>query len=134
MADIRVALAAALQTMPGIGQVSPYMLASPTPPSAHVYPGSTTYDAAFQRGLDEWRFTIQVFVALTTDVGSQQTLDVMLAPGSGVKKVVEADKTLGGACADLRVESCSGYRQYVFDGRGPLIGAEWTVVIRASGI
>jgi hypothetical protein len=141
MADLttmRTGLAANLSTLTGI-QVSPYMLANPTPPTIHLYPGGPAgdieYDLAMARGLDQWTFTVQAFVALAADIGSQVKLDQFIAPSGAqsVKAALESDDTLGGTVASVQVVSCSGYRIYVAEGRGPMIGAEWHVEILATG-
>jgi hypothetical protein len=112
------------------------MLANPTPPAIHVFPADVLYDLAMVRGLDKWTFTVQGFVGFTTDIGAQVTLDLWLAPsGSGsVKVALEVDATLGGLVADTTVVDCSGYKVYVTEGRTPVLGAEWTVEILATGI
>src|SRR4051794_6804851 len=98
LTEIREALAANLDTLPEL-QVSPYLLSNPTPPSAEVQPGVTDYDLAGSRGLDRWRFTVRVFVGMTTDIGAQKRLDRMLASSGteSVKQALESDSTLAGA-------------------------------------
>src|SRR4029077_10195860 len=126
----RQGLAANLSTLQGI-QVSPYMLANATPPTVHLYPGGAagdiTYDLAFQRGLDNWPFTVQAFVGLTSDIGAQALLDTFIAPSGSqsIKTVLESDSTLGGLVNDVTVVSCTGYRIYRRDGAAPVLGAEW---------
>lgn len=140
--DIREALADAIAsvTLPGYSdfQVSAYMLANPTPPCAWVVPGgpsgSIEYDKAMQRGLDQVPFTVQVFVPLTVGQAAEQLLDALIEPSgsSSIKAAIEADRTLGGACDSLRVRSCSGYRQYILDGKPPQLGAEWLVDVHVT--
>jgi hypothetical protein len=138
LTEIREALAVNLDVLTDV-QVSAYMLASPTPPSAHLYPGGGAgeieYDLAMGRGLDRWPFTVQVFVGAAADVGAQKRLDVFLAPSGAqsVKAAIESDKTLGGLVQDVRVVSCDGYRAYTFDGRAAVLGAEWHVEVLATG-
>lgn len=134
LTDIRDAIAANLSAITDF-QVSAWMLANPTAPSGHVFPGPTTFDVTAGRGFDQLELLVQIFVAQNSDRGAQENLDEYMA-GSGarsVKQALESDPTLGGACADLRVTGCSGYRQFVFEGRAPLLGAEWTVDIYAPG-
>jgi hypothetical protein len=116
-------------------QISAYLLSSPTPPAIQIYPAETEYDLAMGRGLDRWTLTVQAFFALTSDVGSQVSLDALLAPAGplSVKQAVESDSTLGGLVDDLSVVSCTGYRVYVRDSGGPVLGAEWEVQVLASG-
>jgi hypothetical protein len=122
---------------PGDWQIKEYMLANPTPPAGHVFPGETEFDKSSARGSDKQIMYLQIFVAdATGDLGQQQILDEFLK-GSGrksVKEALERDRTLGGACDTLRVVSVSGYRRFVFEGRPALIGAEWRVEVIGSGI
>lgn len=130
--QIRIALADAVkQAMPD-QQVSPYMLASPTPPAVHLYPSNVDYHKAFSNGLEPITFEVQAFVPDSSgDVGSQKNLDRYLDPGSptSLKVSLEADPTLGGLVNDLTVRSATGYRQFVTQGRGYLLGCTWTVDI-----
>lgn len=138
LTQIRQGLAANLSALQGI-QVSAYMLASATPPSAHIYPGGAagaiTYDLAFQRGLDLWPFTVQAFVGLTSDIGAQVLLDTFIAPSGtqSVKTVLQSDRTLGGLVDDVQVVTCTGYHVYRREGAAPVLGAEWHVTVYASG-
>lgn len=137
LTDIRTGLAANLRAIADL-QVSAYMLSQPTAPSAHVFPGGAAgdieYHQAMRDGVESWPMTVQVFVALSADIGSQVNLDAYIASSGArsVKAAIEADTTLGGAAQDLIVVSCSGYRQFVFEGRPPLLGAEWHVRIYAN--
>lgn len=129
MEAIRVALASNLSSIEGV-QVSPWMLANPTPPAIHVIPGPTEYHATMGVGGAEWwEFTIQAFVASVSDIGSQKRLDRMLdSDGSeSVFAALESDRTLGGECDDLIVTLRSGYQVFVPQGRSEVLGAEWTV-------
>jgi hypothetical protein len=148
LAAIRTGLAANLASIAG-NQISSYMLANPTPPAIHVYPADITYDLAMGRGLDEWIFTVQAFVAVVGDIGAQKTLDAYLAPSGSqsVKAAIEADLLLTkrlrddgsvqtgqpAAASDVQVVSCTGYRVYAMEGRPPVLGAEWHVEVLATG-
>lgn len=135
LADIRAGIAEALSDVEGIGQASPYMLSSPSPPCAHVFPADVNYDEAMHSGHDEWVLTVQALSSLTSDVGAQQLLDEWIAPSgvASIKQALETDETLGGAAFTTVVESCTGYREYtVADGR-VVLGAEWRVVVTAAG-
>lgn len=134
LAQVREGIALNLSTIADV-QVSAYMLGNPTPPAIEVVPEQVTYDLAFQRGMDQWNVTVRAFVGLTTDVGAQKRLDLMLASSgaNSVKAAVEASPTLGGAVDDLRVTRASGYRTYTFEGRPPVLGAEWAVEVFATG-
>jgi len=129
MAALREALATNLSSLPNV-QVSAYLLANPTPPSIHVVPGMTEYHQTFGGNTAEWwEFSVQAFVAAVQDIGAQRRLDEMLddSGASSVKVAIESDTTLGGACDDLIVLRRTGYQIYTPDGRGAVLGAEWTV-------
>ncbi len=131
---IREGIAANLETLNGVQQ-SAYLLANPTPPAAEVQPGEIEYDLAMGRGLDRWNLTVRVFVGFTSDKGAQIRLDKMLAPSGvdSVKAAIEAEPTLGGACDDLHVKRCTGYRLYNRAGQAAVLGAEWEIEVLASG-
>ncbi|HXO86433.1 MAG TPA: hypothetical protein VN803_13015 [Gemmatimonadales bacterium] len=141
MAAICEALAANLSGIDGL-QESGYLLANPTPPAAEVEPGPIKYDRAAGRGLDDMRFLVRVFVGLTTDIGAQKRLYRMLAStgDDSIKTALESNRTLGGLIDDLWVSNCSGLKLFVREvtagrgsAQGPLLGAEWTVQILATG-
>lgn len=141
--ETRIAIAARLQDHFGDEiQVSPTMLADPTPPAAHVYPTPVEYDETMGRGSDDWSFTVQVFVSdAGGDEGAQELLDEYIEPFGprSVKEALELADTddgrvsLGGVIFDLRVERCEGYRLYVREGRAPVLGSEWTLDVTAPG-
>lgn len=150
LTSIREAMAASLSGLDNV-QVSAYMLASPTPPTIHLYPGGPAgdfeYDQTMRRGLDLVPFTVQAFVALGNgDLASQRNLDAFLATSGtqSVKAALQAPDstdengndtvTLGGLIEGLHVVRCLPYQQFVFEGRGPLLGAEWHVNVYAPGV
>lgn len=125
--DIRKALAASLEGTVE-GQISAYMLASPTPPCAYVFPDETEYHQAFDNGAENWGLVVRVLVSDVFDQGSQETLDQYLASDGplSVKAALEADDELGGIVSSLMVERTTGYRQYQV-GTGMALGADWIV-------
>ena len=127
---IRIALANALKVIPGL-QVSPYLMANATPPCAQVTRGPVIYDLTMQDGLQRPNFTIIVYVALVSDLGSQKLLDRYLAAtGSlSVKAALEADTTLGGLVQDLHVTGATGEQPYARDQGGPVLGSDWAVEV-----
>ncbi len=140
LALIRQALADQLASVTGT-QVSAYMLASPTPPAIHVFPGGPAgdfeYHAAMVDGTEIWPFTIQAFVPGTSDIGAQKNLDsyIQSTGSQSVKAGLEGgDSTLGGIVLDLIVERCIPYQVFVFEGqRAPCIGAEWHLQVYVQG-
>lgn len=134
LTEVREGLAANLAAITPL-QVADggYILSSPSPPASEIFPGgpagSIVYDKAMQRGLDVIPFTVRVYVSLVSEIGGQKNLDEYLEPSGpmSVKAALESDTTLGSAAEDLHVVSCTGYRQFLFEGRPPLLGAEWHV-------
>ncbi len=136
LADIRIGLAANLETIEGC-QVSPYMLSSPTLPCLYIIPNEAgvQYDMAMARGLDEWSLAIVALTGAAGDRGAQELMDELLAPSGpkSVKEAAESDRTLGGTVADLRVVSQSGYRYLIREGGSTTLWVQWTVQVIASG-
>jgi len=129
MADIRAGLIANLSTIPNV-QWSPYMLASPTPPAGHIIPGGIDYDEAMHRGYDATTMTVQVFVGLVTDQGSQVVLDQYLASSgiNSVKAAIESDITLGGKVSACRVTNASPFQVITLSER-QVLTVSWTVYV-----
>ena len=123
LAQIRAGIAANLSVIPDV-QVSAYTLGNPTPPCLWILGPETSYDLTMHRGLDMVTITVQGFVALAADAGSQVMLDEMVSPAGAmsVKQAVEADRTLGGVVSDLWVTRQSAYRVL----QSPPIGASST--------
>ena len=142
LSEARIAIAAKLTEGIDELQVSPLMLSDPTPPAAHVFPTPVEYDETFQRGADDWTFTLQVFVSTGAgDEAMQLLLDEYLEPYGprSVKECLEVPDaedgsvTLGGVVGDLRVVRSEGYRLYVREGRPTLFGSEWIIEVSAPG-
>lgn len=122
-------LATNLSTIDGV-QVSAWMLSSPTPPAIHVIPPAIEYHQAMQDGFNELTFTVQAFVALGTDIGTQKRLAQLRAPtgSSSIKAAIEADRTLGGVVKDLIVRSSSEPEVFVQAERQMLV-SDFTVTV-----
>lgn len=127
---IRAGLAANLSAIAGL-QVSPYVLANPTPPFAMIDNGEIDYDEAMGGGLDVLNFLIVVGVQFTTDQGSQVTLDALRDPLTGIKHYVETDLTLGGACDTCRVTKASKPQVRPEQGGPQVLVCEFTVEVEA---
>lgn len=132
-AAVRAALKTNLEA--GLGttdyQISCYQLGQPTPPAFEISPVETTYDVAMGRGADSHEWVVRAFVAMSTDRGAQERVDLLMAPGS-VKAAIESDCTLAGQVDDLRVTGVRGPIQWQREG-GVVLGAEWTVELTAAG-
>jgi hypothetical protein len=135
VSDVRKAIAAALAPISEELNVNPYAAAQPVAPGIQIIPPGVAYDYSFQRELDEWTFVIQGFVALTDEVASQALLDELCTPGgpASVKDLIEADRTLGGTVATLRVLDQSPGRMVERAGSGPMLLVEWRLQVFAKG-
>ena len=133
-AQIRDALAAAISNgVAGAWQVSAYMLALPQPPAIDLRPSGIRFDASMDRGNDDLSYTIRAFTAYNSDQGAQIKLDTLLdrnpSSTTGLKAILETDKTLGGVVADLRIMTASDYKPLTIEGQPPLLAVEFTVLV-----
>lgn len=137
---IRAGLAKNLQTIPAPRQISPYMLANPTPPTLQVMgPEEVVYHFTSASGLhslasSRWRLVVQGFAAASYgDEGAQRLIDDWLDDDgpSSVRAALEAEPTLGGLVDDVTVVDSRGYLMYVIEGRGAVLGADWVVDVLA---
>jgi hypothetical protein len=113
---VRAALGVKLDTIAGL-RCFDYVPDSLAPPAAVVEPLEIDYDEAMNKGLEFYRAYILVIVGRMSDRSSQDRLDAYLTEtgASSVKAALEADRTLGGACATLQVAS-SRPREVVVSG------------------
>src|SRR5262245_1561052 len=135
LALVREAMAEALE---GTGvNVSPYVLAQPTPPGIQIPPPAVVYNYTYgtTNGLNEWTFLIQGFVSLNSDRGAQVLLDELCAQTGplSVKALLEADTTLGGLVDVLTVTDQSPGRQVEQPPGNPMLLVEWHVTVIAKG-
>jgi hypothetical protein len=128
LVDVRAGLAAAAAAVPGLNT-------SPHAPDAvhvpHFYPGESeiNYDQTFGAGVDEAIITCYVLTAAGDDKDGQALLDQLLGRGPmSIKKALEADRTLGGKCMDLRVRRIQAYRRYG-TGTDTFFGAQIVVYV-----
>jgi hypothetical protein len=127
LSAVRTALAGAADNITGL-RASATVPDSINPPTFVVGEITQSFDQTMQRGLDEILITCRLYVSRADDKHGQDKLDAYLA-GSGsssIKATVEADRTLGGACSTLRLETQQGYGQYEVAGI-PYFGAEFTI-------
>jgi hypothetical protein len=135
---IRAGLAANLSGIAGVENVSPYVLSNPTPPVIWVRPAPDeliTYHGAMRNGLELWHLVVEAYVGVGSDVGAQMLLDTLVEStgASSVKAALEADKTLGGAAADLKVDDAHGYAEYARPDGPSLLGCRWNVLVHMNG-
>lgn len=132
--DIAAAIATALAglTADGVGVQSVSAIPSnPTPSGVYVGDGPITYDLTMGRGLDEFEMTVTLLVGYGSDLAAQRRLRKLSHPRTGVKGLIEADKTLGGLVGHARVTKASAPRLYGQSDKKPL-GRDFTVQIRAT--
>lgn len=128
--DLRAGLRDNLKTIPDL-QVSRYALPNPTPPGIHILPPAVKYHQAFQGGLTDYTFTVQAFVALTTDIGPQMLLDELIDETGerSLCRAVESDKTLGGLATDVYCAEALEPRVLVTASNLGLLLSDWIVTV-----
>jgi hypothetical protein len=134
--DIRNGLAANLATISGL-RVSSWLPDNVNPPMAVIAPTTIKYDqtmGANAHGVDEYTFTVQLFVNRDNTRTAQSLLDSYCAAlgSSSVKAALETDRTLSGAALDLRVTDCQGVTPTVFEDGQVYLTATWSVFIIAN--
>jgi hypothetical protein len=110
IAAIRQGIAANLATISTL-RTSAFVPDNPTPPIAVVIPQRIEFDTAMGRGMDDLTFTVMVIAQRASERNAQSVLDGFCNSSglTSVKIAIESDKTLGGACFDLRVTEMNGY-------------------------
>ena len=102
------------------------------PPIAIVTPESIAFDTAFQRGMDEYNFTVLVVVHRAAERSAQSSLDAYCNPtgSTSIKTAIESDRSLGGMAQTLRVTDLRTY-QALSVGDVDYLAAEFSVVVYA---
>jgi hypothetical protein len=131
ISELRSGLATRLATISGL-RTSATIPDQLNPPVAVVSLDTVTFDEAFQRGLDQYQFTVTVIVGRVAERSSQNKLDGYIDPtGSGsVKTAIEGDRTLGGKASTLRVTDMTGIST-VQIGDATMLIASFSVVVYA---
>lgn len=137
LADIRAGLVANLEAALTGMQINAYTLSNPSPPCVEIDLSSEgmTFDHASNRGVVELPMIVRVVLADGSDYGAQVSLDSFIdgASGSDVKAAIESDPTLGGVAHTLQVTEVVPRRWKSDTTGGLLVGAEWQVMVYASG-
>jgi hypothetical protein len=124
---VRTGLAANVNTIPGLTCYG-FVPDSVSEPCFMVGEVDITYDLTF-RGMDELIVTCRLLVSRADDAASQKALNAYLGRGAkSVKRAIEDEETLGGACDDVRVQRVQGYRFYQH-GSNTYVGAEFIVQV-----
>jgi hypothetical protein len=131
LAEIRQGLATNLATISGL-RTSAELIDNPSPPVALVSLESIEYDQAYQSGLTLYTFQITVIVGRAAERTMQRKLDLYMFPSGeqSVKVAVESDRTLSGACQDLRVVSSGSVGSIQINDQ-TYLAAEFTVTVYA---
>lgn len=134
ISDLRRGIGTNLATISGL-RVDSLIRDQINPPVAVVEPDTNPvrFDVAMNRGLDEFRFTVQVIVGRADERSAQNALDAFCA-GNGsksVKQAIELDRTLGGVANDCRVTEISSYGSISVN-EIQYLAAEFMVVVYAS--
>jgi hypothetical protein len=127
---VRAQLAIAAARVPGLNTYSGAAAALAEPA---FYPGESTidYDQTFAAGVDDMQITCYLMTSIAEDLDGQRRLDEFLGRGDkSIKKALELDRTLGGACSDSCVRKMQGYRTYG-NGTDTFYGAQ--IIVRAVG-
>lgn len=106
--SVRAGLVTRLNTIAGLTALA-YIPELVNPPIAIIDQLEIDFDAANARGLDMAHVDVVLIVQRMDVQSAQSALDDYLAGtgASSIKAVIEADKTLAGACSTLRVLSAN---------------------------
>ena len=128
---IRDGIATNLATISGL-RVAGELIDNPSPPVALVSLDSIEYDQAYQMGLNLLTFTVTLIVGRAAERTAQRKLDgYMQTTGTqSVKVAVESDRTLSGACQDLRVTTAGSVGSIQINDQ-TYLAAEFTVTVYA---
>ncbi len=129
--DIRDGIATNLATVPGL-RVAGELIDNPSPPVALVSLDSVEYNLAYQNGLNLLTFTITLIVGRAAERTAQRKLDgyMQITGDQSVKLAVESDRTLSGACQDLRVTTAGSVGSIQINDQ-TYLAAEFTVTVYA---
>jgi hypothetical protein len=111
-----------------------YVPDSIAPPTFFPVEIEIDFDKTYGRGMDDFTVRCHILVSHGSDRSGQRLLKGYLA-GSGplsLKAALQSDRTLGGACDDLRLRRINGYRIYEHQGKN-FYGAELDVHIIGEG-
>lgn len=133
LTDVRDGLAVAANAISEL-RVSAYPIDAASTPIFIVGDIEVLFDKAMGRGLDELIVTCWLYVSRATDRGGHMKVSGYLK-GSGtgsIKAALEVDRTLGGACSTMRLQSAKTGGLVDIAGN-PYFGAELTVYVAGSG-
>lgn len=137
LGDIRAGLVQNLETATALAPLAGngYLQSNPVLPVFEIFPDpeqGVEYHKAMANGLTFWRMIVRGTAGTSVTQEAQAIVDAWLdlTGDSSVFQALESDKTLGGACGDLVVRSCSGHQEYIRpDAGGSVYAASWIVDI-----
>lgn len=137
MADIRPKIAEAINAADADVQCTGYVLNDPISSffDVELDPAGVNPHESFENGVTRFVLLIRGCIA-SLDKASQDRLDGWTATSgsSSIQAALEADQSLGGVAAGVRVVQVAGYRAMQALGKNTIyLGAEWTVEIYTQG-
>jgi hypothetical protein len=91
------------------------------------------FDSALSVGMDVATFKCRLMVAKTDSAGARTALNQFMSRDArSVKHALEADRSLGGACVDVFVESVVGPKTFVHS-QLEYLGVEFAVRVTGRG-
>ena len=134
ISGIGAGLKARLATISGLRSYD-YQPEQQNPPYAFVTCNSVEYHGTFGGGLINTDWSVVVVVGRWTDRNANAQLDTYAAysGATSVRAAIEGDKTLGGACDDLLVESSASISPLTA-GDAEFLMLEFTVKVYGSGV
>lgn len=131
-AAVRAALVSTLNAVEGLRASG--VVDKVSPPQVMVGEVEVDFDATMARGYDAQTWTLRLYVSKADTRGAEAKLDPFLDPAGAlsIKAALEADRTLGGVVAALRVITASDYGVYDM-ADGAYLGAQFTVTLLNPG-
>lgn len=102
------------------------------PPAAFVLLETVDYQNAFALGDPRLTFTVTVVVARTSDRAAYDRLSDFLAPtgAKSIRAAIEADRSLGGVCQTLIVQTAENVRM-ISQGDADYLAADVSLLVHA---
>ena len=130
ISDLRTGLANNLKTISGL-RVLETLPDVVNPPVAMIGLTKVAYNRQNNQSMSEYTFKVTVIVGRVSERTAQNTLDILVAPGTGsVKAAVESDRTLGGNAYEVFLGELSAYGAITVNGIDYL-SAEFSVQVFA---
>ena len=131
ISSLRTGLANNLKTISGL-RVLETLPDVVNPPMAMIGLTKVAYNRQNNQSMSEYTFKVTVIVGRVSERTAQNTLDILVAPGSGsIKAAVESDRTLGGNAYEVFLAELSAYGAITVNGIDYL-SAEFSVQVFAQ--